>query len=111
MGGGATVDQELFLRLAEHFRRAALQQLGEDWVKCLPRLPCTTDELKELPDASEQKDELAVLRLPALMGSTSSEIITYLEVTRTVVTEVFSHRSYERSLQTNLAGILCAARV
>ena len=109
-GGEGDPDQELFLRLAEHFRTAALPQQGVRRAENLPRLPLTTEELKEPLTEKEQADELAALTQLALMGSTSAEILAYLQVARPVIKEAFPQLCHERQLQTNLAGVLCATR-
>ena len=110
--GGSEGDsnQELLLRLAEHFRTVVLPQQGAGWTESLPRLPLTTEELKSLLSEKEQADEMAVLRELAAMGSTSAEILAYLQVTRPVIKEALAQLCHERQLQTNLAGILCATR-
>ena len=101
---------ELFLRLAEHFRSVVIPQQGEQWRLLLPRVPLTTNELKEIMAAKADADERRALDALAERGSTSAGIIKYLDLTRELIREAFAILRGERRLQVNLARILGAAR-
>ena len=101
---------ELFVRLAEHFRSVVIPQQGEVWREKLPRVPLSTNELKEVLLIQENRDEREALERLAEKGSTSAEIIKCLGLTRELAREVFWVLRGKRKLQVNLARILGAAR-
>ena len=68
--GIAEPQSELFVRLAEHFRSVVIPQQGEGWGQSLPRIPLTTEELKEALTAQENIDERKALDALADKGST-----------------------------------------
>ena len=76
----------------------------------LPRVPLTTNELKEALLKRENRDELEALHRLADKGSTSAQIIRSLGLTRVLVHEAFVVLRGKRKLQVNLARILGAAR-
>ena len=115
VGGGdgeaiADPHAELFVRLAEHFRSVVIPQQGELWRERLPRVPLTTDELKEVLKTQEDSDERVALAELAQKGSTSAVITNYLDLTREIVREAFTVLRGERHLQVGLAQILGATR-
>ena len=101
---------QLFMSVAEHFRRAIVPQYIDEWNLTLPRLPCTTNELKEATSNRHQQDEQTILTHLAALGSVSAQIITKLQLTRGVVVEALQHLQNERRAQCNLLMILSAAR-
>ena len=101
---------ELLLRLAEHFRTSILPLLGPEWRRTLPRLPITTQELKDVPVRWDLLGEQRVMSDPALAGSSSARIIMDLGLTREIIAEAFVCLRGERARQVTLARILSATR-
>ena len=99
-----------FFGLAEYFRAVIVPQQSGDWIQNLPRIPITTEELKQLLAKQQEKDELAILRELAEAGSVSGSTATRLELTREVVKEVYNALRDDREDQQNLTEILSATR-
>ena len=106
----ADPNAELFVRLAEHFRSVAIPQQGEHWRAGLPRVPLTTNELKDALLQRENQDEQEALGRLAEKGSTSAQIIRDLRLTRELIREALAVLRGKRRQQVKLARILGAAR-
>ena len=109
-GPDPDVDRELFLRLAEHFRAAALPQQGAEWADGLPRLPLTTAESKDLIQERVERDEIRAMGRLVGLGSLSATIVMCLGLTRSVIKEALAQLSHDRHLQVTLRSILGATR-
>ena len=95
---------------AEELRVLAVQALGQTWEAALPRVPLTRGELRELLKARFLKDEQAVLKQLAGLGSQSEGIITALELTRGIIKEALHRLRGDRAAQITLAAIISATR-
>ena len=104
------VQQEL-LKAAEEFRVIALKLLGgNEWIRGLPRLPLTKQELKDHVKLCMDSDELRHLKKLAELGSESAEIIKKLNLTRGHIAEAMSRLKHSHPAQITLASILCGTR-
>ena len=103
-------DTMLFLGLAEHLRTVVIPQQGQSWRRQLPLVPLSKTELQEIIRKRHRNDELVTMKKLAQLGSISACIITYLELTREIVAEIWVNLENDRGAQTNLAAILSATR-
>ena len=101
---------KLFVGLTEYFRATVLPQRPRGWRVQLPCVPLTTGELRRLVDETWEGDERRAMKQLSELGSVSASILTYLELTRTIVAEAYSALRDEREAQTNLVEILGATR-
>ena len=105
-----TWSQEVFLRVAEHFRAAVLPSQTVEWRANLPWIPMTMEEIKTTVGERHREDELKALQYLADSGSEAADIITQLDLTRELVQEAMDELRDERTAQVNLASILTATR-
>ena len=100
----------VFVGLTEYFRTIVLPQRPREWREQLPRVPLTASELKQLVTEAWEDDGRRAMKQPSGLGSVSASILTYLELTRSIVAEAFPALRDEREAQTNLVEILGATR-
>ena len=103
-------DVELFVRPAEHFGSAVIPQQGARWCEELPGSHSTKDESKEVLVARDLEEEREVLRRLLAAGSSSEDILAYLNLTRSFVAEAVALLRGGRRLQVNLPRALPATR-
>ena len=96
--------------MAEHFRRTIVRRYVNDWNASLPRVPYTTEELRERIQDQFLRDEQTVIAKLAALGSTSTQIITRLQPTREVIVEAMQRSRNERRAQRNLLQVLSTTR-
>ena len=94
----------------EEFRFNALPNLGEDWIKTLPRVLINNEEVKAIRRARLASDEMLVRRRLSTMELVSAEIIVRLELTRELVRAAFTIFRGEKLVQLALANVLSSAR-
>ena len=96
---------------AEEFRQAALPLLGRnEWIRSLPRVPLTKEELKAHVENCMQGDETLHIKRLADLGSESAKNIMRLKLERSFIKEAFRQLRGEHPAQITLATIPCGTR-
>ena len=87
-----------------------LRGLSKEGLRRIPRIPLTTEEVKERLRATYERDELKVVQLLASQGSLSCTILRNWRLSRPVIRQTLIDLHLCRQAQVALASVITATR-